>query len=75
MSKKWFSPHNIDHCKAYKYLQKTGRWPEGFETHDMSLGRLAWQMAIMGKMVNAWLDYILNSGKFIIKDDDWGTKK
>ncbi len=75
MAKQWFDPHNLDHCKAYRHFQKTGAWPEGFEVHDMRLGQLAWQMAIMGKMVNAWLDHILNSGKFIIKDDDWGTKK
>ena len=60
MSKQWFSPHNLNHCKAYRHLQKTGEWPEGFEVHDMSLGRLAWQVAIMGKMVNAWLDQVLS---------------
>lgn len=60
MSKKWFSPHNTDHCKAYCHFQETGEWPEGFEMQDMYLGRLAWQMAIMGKMVNAWLDQVLS---------------
>ena len=30
----WFDPDNIEHLKAYKHLQETGIWPEGFIPED-----------------------------------------
>lgn len=60
MSKEWFDPHNTDHCKAYRYLQKTGQWPEGFELHDVELAGAMWQVSLMGKMTKAWIDQVLD---------------
>lgn len=60
MSKTWFDPHNLDHCKAYRYLQETGAWPEGFELLDTEWFKGGiWQVAIMGKLANTWIDHIL----------------
>lgn len=62
MGKVWFDPHNIEHCKAYRHLQKTGQWPEGFELHDVeSAEGLLGQASLMGKMTKAWIDQVLES--------------
>jgi len=58
MSKVWFDPHNIDHCKAYRYLQKTGQWPEGIEFSDIKIDSL-WQVTFMTRMAKTWIDHML----------------
>ena len=63
MAKEWFDPHNIEHCKAYRHLQKTGFWPKGFELHDAELRGTTWQINLMQYMANAWIDQMLKQGE------------
>ena len=31
----FFNPYSIEHLKAYRHLEKTGFWPEGFVSDEM----------------------------------------
>jgi len=49
----WFDPRNINHLKAYKHLQKTGVWPEGFIKGELPSH---WQTMVTYKLADAYLD-------------------
>lgn len=63
MSKEWFDPHNIEHCKAYRHLQLTDEWPEGFELHNVVVNGGYWQIELMAKMTKAWIDHMTEPEK------------
>lgn len=46
---KWFDPSNIEHLKAYKHLQDTGCWPEGFRPKDLEMPA-NWQFLLISKI-------------------------
>jgi len=50
----WFDPSNIEHLKAYKHLQDTGVWPEGFLLEDIEMLPL-WSLLLSGKIVDVYL--------------------
>jgi len=50
----WFDPSNIEHLKAYKHLQDTGVWPEGFLPEDIEMLPL-WSLLLSGKIVDVYL--------------------
>lgn len=59
----WFNPYNIEHLQAFRCLQETGSWPEGFIQPGWELSTL-WQMAITAKIADAYLYWALGpSGK------------
>ena len=39
----WFDPHNIEHLKAYRHMENTGRWPEDFLPDDIEMVTV-WRM-------------------------------
>lgn len=49
----WFNPRNLNHLKAYKHLQKTGVWPEGFVKGDLPVH---WQVLLLNLLADAYLD-------------------
>jgi len=55
----WFDPNNIEHIQAYKHLQNTGAWPNGFKLNDI-FPENNWQILLAFKLANAWVDYKLN---------------
>ena len=53
-----FDTHNIEHLKAWRHLEKTGCWPEGFLDEGDEVPIL-WAAHIAAKMATAWLDHML----------------
>ena len=51
----FFNPLDIDHLKAYQYLQKKGKWPEGFIDWDNIVVDPNWQMILQSKMADLWV--------------------
>lgn len=64
-----FDPHNIDHCRAYRHLQKTGQWPDGIEFHGVQDDPL-WQISLIGKMANIWIDHKIESDDYAQKNEE-----
>jgi len=44
----WFNPFDLEHLKAYKYLQKHGFWLD------------IWQIGIINKIADCWVQEKLN---------------
>jgi hypothetical protein len=53
----FFNPHNIEHLKAYRVLEKTGFWPKDFLPKDGEGAEwpMLWQVELAAKMAQAWL--------------------
>ena len=51
----WFDIENIDHLHAYRHLETTGSWPEGFVPNHVELDG-PWQVAIIAKMARKYLE-------------------
>lgn len=54
----FFDPHNIVHVRAYRHLEKTGSWPEGFLPEPDCEWPLLWHAGLASKLAHAWLDSI-----------------
>ena len=50
----WFDPYDREHLEAYKHLNDTGCWPEGFVPEDMEYPP-AHQILIAGKLAACWV--------------------
>lgn len=55
----WFDPYNIDHIRAYRYLEKNGMWEVGFIPDNIEFTD-GWQIAILSKLTNAYLKNFSN---------------
>lgn len=55
----WFDPTNIDHIKAYSYLQSKGMWPPGFLPEGIEIPQ-GWSIRIMDKIVEQYIREKLN---------------
>ena len=63
----WFDVHNINHCKAYRHLQRTGEWPEGVDFHDTHTLGSMWQVTLMSQMTKAWVDQMLEDNDEVVR--------
>ena len=63
----FFIPKNIKHIQAYKHLQKTGSWPEGFLPNNIYIPN-NWQFVLQDMIAQCWIDYI--SCKAVIGDSN-----
>ena len=52
----WFNVQSDEHLAAYRILEQSGLWPEGFIPEEVSLSP-GWHMQLMWKMASACLDY------------------
>lgn len=50
----FFDVSNVEHLKAYRYLQVKGYLPEGFVPYGIEMGPL-WQVLVANKLANAYL--------------------
>lgn len=54
----WFDIKNVDHLKAWKYLEDNGGiWEQGFIPNDVEFSP-NWQFVIMSKMATAYVDLL-----------------
>lgn len=51
----FFDPWDVEHLKAYRYLEKTGRWPDGFLPADIECPS-GWEFWVRDKIIQCWLD-------------------
>ena len=57
----WFDVSNEEHLDAYRHLQRSGAWPEGFLPENVTQSPF-WHMEILSKLANAYLnDVVLSS--------------
>lgn len=61
----WFDLDNIEHLKAYKHLEDTGRWPEDFIPEGLTYVPL-WQVTLRARMADRFMKEKLSS-----TDIDW----
>lgn len=55
----FFDPYNPEHLAAYRHLEKTGAWPEGFLSEDIYLAmHPSWNVELVGLMAQAWLKHM-----------------
>ena len=54
----WFDPNNRDHVAAYRHLQTTGIWPDGFIPPGMEIPTY-WNISVAGKLADAWINHML----------------
>lgn len=52
----FFDIHNVEHMAAYKVLNHTGAWPEGFVPENCEFSS-TWLATINAKMANAYVRY------------------
>lgn len=52
----YFNVYNVDHLKAYRFLEDTGSWPVGFLLEEISFCT-GWQIKLAGKMATAWANH------------------
>ena len=50
----WFDPDNIKHLMAYKPLQNTGTWPEGFIPKDVKFTS-CWQVILAHRLADRYI--------------------
>lgn len=69
----YFDPHNWHHIAAYRELQKTGVWPKWFWDQmikdNINESEPGWQVTIIAKMANAWVEHVAKTGCAKIVDD------
>ena len=58
----WFDPYNKDHCAAYEHLLRCGAWPKDFLPDDIEF-EPSWQILVMSKLSDAWIDHLLHCEK------------
>ncbi len=51
----WFDVLNADHLKAYRTLETTGQWPQGFLPADCTFVT-NWQYVLCSKLAEAYLN-------------------
>ncbi len=52
----WFDPYDHDHIRAYRQLENTGSWPEGFIPEEVEIPTSGlWHIQIVAKMAQAWM--------------------
>ena len=56
----WFDVKNMQHLRAFRELQRTGFWPEGFIQPHMSLPHM-WDYIIKSKLADAYLEVKLTA--------------
>ena len=54
----WFNPYNIEHLRAYRYVQDTGTWPPRFIPDNLLMGN-NWQVLLQFRLAEAWVNYKL----------------
>lgn len=50
----FFDETNIEHLKAYRFLEVHGHWPEGFLPCAIEIPNM-WQLALAGRLADAYL--------------------
>jgi hypothetical protein len=56
----WFDIKNINHIKAYEYLEKTGIWPKDFLPENLEFCT-NWNLILMSKMTTEYVkNFIAN---------------
>lgn len=53
----WFDPYDIEHCRAYRFVEINGHLPEGFVPEHVDFD-IMWQVVVAAKMGQAWLDAV-----------------
>lgn len=53
----WFDPYNKGHVAAYRHLQNTGMWPEGFIPLGMEIPTY-WSISVAAKLADAWINHM-----------------
>jgi hypothetical protein len=58
----FFNPHDLEHLKAYRVLEKTGMWPVEFVPSNVADQEwpLIWHALLAAKMTAAWLNAVEN---------------
>jgi len=54
--KNWFDPYSDEHLDAFKEVNRTGMWPEGFVPNDMHFSSF-WRLELLEILAKAWLDH------------------
>lgn len=62
----WFDPYNHEHMVAYRCLCDTGMWPVDFIPDNIYLPP-GWQMLVINKMADAWLEYMTEKHREILQ--------
>ncbi len=57
----YFDVNDIDHIRAYRNLQETGMWPEGFIPEGTTFPPYAWQSSIAMMLADAWVSHALDT--------------
>ncbi len=52
----FFDAHNPEHRAAYRHLEKTGSWPDGFIPDELEMGP-TWHVIAIARLGQAWLAY------------------
>lgn len=60
----WFDPHNPAHLRAYRVLDETGAWPDGFIPEDVELSG-GWHGQVIAKCGHAWMSLKLGDASEI----------
>jgi hypothetical protein len=55
----FFDPYDIEHLKAWQFLENTAHWPEGFIPKNTEFGQYSFHM-IKSKMADAWVKWKLD---------------
>ena len=53
----WFNEYNPKHILAYKVLQESGKWPEGFIPEGI-IFEPSWQISLAFRLADAWILHI-----------------
>jgi hypothetical protein len=51
----FFDPSNVEHLRAYRQLQKTGLWPQGFLPDNITFPSL-WAVTIANKLADLYVE-------------------
>ena len=65
----WFDPHNEEHIEAWKYLQDTNLWPEGFIPKYVERST-NWYISLLARLADAYLeafDQLKESEKLLVE--------
>ena len=67
----WFDIKYIKHLEAYRHLQNTGMWPEGFIPKGVVL-KPTWQTDLMAAFTNAYIhEKIWESENIVYSNSDY----
>lgn len=51
----WFDIENMEHIRAYYFLQKRGVWPRKFTPDNITFNQ-GWQIVLMHRFASAYID-------------------